>query len=291
MPATRDDGPPTDLAAVASRATVVASEDRRFSAREHVEEAAEAADTPIAHREELLRRALELWPDCAAAWLSLASLAMLPAGAAGPGERVERLRQAVAAGRRALGLSPDGSPVVVGGSEDARTLLTARDTLARALRDADDEDAALAEERTLLAEDPDDPLGVGVRHVARLLVLGRDAEAAPLLDARAEDAAPGWVWARVLAARRRGDRVAASFALAEATMVASFVGPLLVARGARLPSPEGLSADAFDEARRAAMTLRPAWEATPGALAWLASVLPRPPERSRSAPGPRGSDR
>ncbi len=253
-------------------------DDRRFSALEHV---AEAADTPPERREPLLRRALEGWPDCAEAWRALAALAPTPS------ERIARLREAVAAGRRALG-HPASDPLVpVGDSEDARALLAARDDLALALRTGGDEDGALAEERALLAEDPDDPRGVGVRHVARLLERGRDEEAAPLLDARSEDASPGWVWLRVLAARRRNDRVASSFALAEATMVASFVGPLLAARGARVPRPEGLSADGFDAAHRTAATLRAAWEATPGALAWLASALPRPPPSSRGAPGRR----
>lgn len=252
-----------------------ASADRRFSAREHVEE---AAALPPARREPLLRRALELWPDAADAWRALAELATTPA------ERVERLREAVAAGRRAIGRAPDAPAAPVGDSEDARALLAARDALALALRAGGDEDAALAQERALLDEDPDDPLGVGVRHVARLLALGRDAEAEPWLAARAEDASPGWSWARVLAARRRDDRVAASFALAEATMTAPTVGPLLLAGGMRPPRPDALSADAFDEARRAADTLRAAFEATPGALAWLAGALPRPPAPTRRPP-------
>ena len=250
--------------------------DRRFSALEHVEE---ALDLPPERREDLARRALELWPDCAAAWQVLADVA--------PDLRTrrERLGEAVAAGHRALRRAPDGPPSPVGDGDDARALLAARDALAGALRAGGDEEGALAQERALLAEDPDDPRGVGLRHVARLFVLGRGAEAEAVLATRAEDASPGWVWARVLAARRRGERVAASFALSEATMVASFVGPLLLARGGKVPRPDGLSRDGFEACRTAANLLRPAFEATDGALAWLAGVLPRPPDSSRGRPG------
>lgn len=251
--------------------------DRRFSALEHVEE---ALDLPPERREPLAWRALELWPDCAAAHQLLADVAPDLA------TRVARLREGVAAGRRALRLAPEAAPTPVGDGDDARALLAARDALARALRAAGDEEGALGQERALLVEDPDDPRGVGVRHVARLLTLGRDAEAAATLDAHVEDASPGWVWARVLAARRRGDKVAASFALSEATMVASFVGPLLLAGATRCPRPDGLSRDGFEACRAAATVLRPAFEATPGALAWLATVLPRPPDPSRRRPGP-----
>jgi len=253
--------------------------DRRFSALEHVEE---ALDLPPDRREGLALRALDLWPDCAAAWQVLADLAPDLA------TRRARLTEAVAAGRRALRRAPDAAPAPVGDSDDARALLAARDALAGVLRASGDEDGALAEERTLLAEDPDDPRGVGVRHVARLLTLGRDAEADAVLATRAEDAAPGWVWARVLAARRRGERVAASFALSEATMVASFVGPLLLGTG-RVPLPEGLSRDSVEACRTAADLLRPAFEATPGALDWLATVLPRPPDPSRRRPPTAGT--
>ncbi|MBL9087181.1 MAG: hypothetical protein JNM10_08550, partial [Planctomycetia bacterium] len=73
--------------------------DRRFSALEHVEE---ALDQPPERREPLALRALDLWPDCAAAWRILADVADdLPT-------RRARLVEAVAAGRRALGQAPEG---------------------------------------------------------------------------------------------------------------------------------------------------------------------------------------
>lgn len=256
-----------------------AEADRRFEAMEHVEEAREA---PPARREALAERALELWPDCAEAWLVLADAAPTPSA------RLAPLREAVGAARRALRLPARGASVAAGDGEDGRALLRARDALARALRATGDEEGALAEERTLLAEDPDDPLGVGVRHVARCFELGRDDAAHGLLDARAHDAGPGWVWLRVLDARRRGDGVAASFALAEATMVAPFVAALLALGPGRARPPEGLTQDAYAAAVRAADTLRPAWAATPGALAWLARTAPPPTPASRGRPGAAG---
>lgn len=256
-------------------ARATAEADRRFTAREHVEEAWEAEG---GRRESLARRALELWPDAAEAWRALATVSPTPA------ERVRRLTEAVDAGRRALGRAA-AETAPLDASDEARALLRARADLASARRETGDVEGAFAEERRLLADDPDDPLGVGVGHVAALLALDRDAEAAGLLAKREEDAAPGWVWLRVLARRRAGDRIATSFALGEATMVAPFVGPLLLAGGVRVPVPEGLSSDAVLQARRAADALRPAWAATPGALEWLRERLPRPPDRSRPGPG------
>jgi tetratricopeptide (TPR) repeat protein len=247
--------------------------DRRFTAREHVEE---GWDAPPPRREALARAALDAWPDCADAWRLLASVA------ADPAEEVERLREAVRAGERALGRAPGSGAGPLPESEDARAYLRARAALAAALRRRGDEEAALAQERRALEEDPDDPLGLGVPHVARLLALGRDAEAAEALARREEDVSPGWAWARVLARRRCGDSVGASFALADATLSAPLVAPMLLGeppRGDDMPE----TADAWIQARSAADALRPAWRATPGALEWLRERLPplRPDSRSR----------
>ncbi|HVG93803.1 MAG TPA: hypothetical protein VND21_05115, partial [Planctomycetota bacterium] len=269
---------PAEASAAAAPARMDVEADRRFTAREFVDEAWKAEG---GRREDLARQALARWPDCADAWRALASLSR------DGGDRVARLRKGKAAGLRAIGRAPDAPPAPVGDSEDARALLRTLADLADALRAAGDEEGALAEERRLLAEDPDDPIGRGVRHVARLLALGRDGDATALLAAREEDASPGWVWARVLACFRAKDRVATSFALTEATMVAPFVGPLLLARGLRVPSPEGLSADAFQAARRASDDLREAFEATPGALDWLRERTPRPPDSTRRGPSHR----
>lgn len=252
--------------------------DRRFSAREHV---AEAADAEGGRRESLARRALELWPDCAEAWRLLATVVRTPE------ERVRRLREAVAAGRRALRRAPDAAPAPLGEGEDARTALEVRRDLAQALREIGRDADALVEERALLAEDPDDVLRAGPVIVARWLALGLDADAAPLLAARAEDASPAWAWLRVLAHRRAGERVPMSFALGEATLVAPLVAPFLLAGRTRLPRPLEASADAYDQAKEAADAIREAWEATPGALAWLRGTQapPRPDTRGRP-PGP-----
>jgi hypothetical protein len=130
----------------------------------------------------------------------------------------------------------------------------------------------------------DDALGVGVPHVGRLLASGDDDEAAALLERHAQDAGPGWTWAHVLARLRAKDAVGASFALAEATLVAPLVGPLLCGRAEDFRGIAADSADAWAAGVRAADALRAAWAATPGALDWLAARLPRPPPRSRASP-------
>jgi hypothetical protein len=255
-----------------------AEADRRFTAREHV---ADAWSEEGAKREALARAALARWPDCAEAWRVLASVAPTAA------ERVERLRKATEAGMRALRRgSADRGPV--GDSEEAFDLVRARAAWAEALRGAGREDEATAQERLLLDEDADDVTGTALPFVARALEQGRDDEAGAVLAARARDARPGWVWARVLAARRRGDSVACGFALAEAAMVAPLVAPLLLAGDLRLSEPETAgSAEDWRASRAAADVLRPAWGATPGALEWLATRIPPPAARSRSAPRPK----
>jgi hypothetical protein len=253
--------------------------DRRFAAREHVEEALEAAGP---RRVELARAALSIWPDCAEAWRAIASAS---AGTA----RVEALRKAVAAALRALGRDPAGEASPAGDSEDARSLFAARAAFAEALRGAGDVERAFEQDRRLLAEDPDDTAGAATGAVARLLAAGRDAEAEAALARRAEDAAAGWAWLRVLAAWRAQDRTAAAFALAEAMLTSPMTGSLLCAGDARLPDPEGAAAaDARREAERAARAILPAWTATPGAIEWLRGKRP-PPAPSRG--GPRGRPR
>jgi hypothetical protein len=254
--------------------------DRRFNARECVEAAREASG---GRREDLARRALDLWPDCAEAWDALASLA--PPGP----ERVARRREAVAAAerardaaaRRAAGRGPAPSAE----TEEGRVALEMRAALAAAMREAGDDDGARAEEARLLEDDPDDALGLGPAVVGRLLAAGRDEEAAPHLARREDDAAPGWTWARVLGRWRRGERVGAAIALGEALLTAPLVAPLLLGAGGDFGRPELGSRDAWEQARRAADALRDAWRASPGALAWLRDRLPPAAPRSRSAPG------
>src|SRR5262245_39956673 len=209
-------------------AALDAEADKRFSAKEHAAEAWEASG---ARRVELARQALDLWPDCVDAWLALESAGR------DAGERVRAAESAVAAGARVLHRDPAGPPVPAGDGEDARLYLRARAALAAARRDARDEEGACAEERRLVAEDPDDATGAALSIAARALATGRDADARALLERHAEDAAPGWAWARVLARRREDDRVAAAFALSEAMLVAPLVAQVLLAHGARVTGP------------------------------------------------------
>jgi hypothetical protein len=261
---------PAAAGSPSSRASAQDAEaDRRFSAREF---AAEAWDAAGGRREELARKSLAIWPDCADAWLALESVAREP------GERVRRAREGLAAATRAAaGAGRD--------DEDARAVHRARATLVAALRSAGAPLEALDEERRLVAQDVDDTTGAALPHAGRLLAAGLDEEAGTLLVRHAQDASPGWPWARVLAHRRKGDGVGAAFALAEAMLTAPLVAPLLLARGSRLPRPvDAGSADAWDHAHRTARALLAAWESTPGALDWLRSKMPATSARSRSSP-------
>ena len=274
-------GAPTTPPAARPRTDADRQADRRFAAREHV---AEALEERGPRREALARAALAIWPDCADAWRAIADAAPAPAA------RTAALREAVAAGLRALGCDAVGDASPAGDSEEARSLFAARVALAESLRAAGDAAGALEEERRLLVEDEDDVAGAAAAAVARLLAAGRDAEAAPHLERRAEDAAPAWAWLRVVAALRANDRVAAAFALAEATLTAPLVGTFLAAGGTRFPHAQNAAAAAAQlEAERAARAVEPAFEATAGAREWLRARRPAPPTPSRG--GPRGRRR
>lgn len=250
--------------------------DRRFCAEEFVEEAMEASG---ARREELARHALDTWPDCARAWRALASV--VPPG----GERARRLGEAVAAAHRAMGRDPGARPGPLPDDEAGRLALAMREAWIEALREDGRPDAADAQEARLSIEDPDDTTRVAVRRAVRLLCTGRDAEAAPLIEAHVEDASPDWSWLAVLLRRRAGDRVGSAFALGEAMLCAPLVGEFL--RFGRTP-PRGEDRDydaSWREAVEVSTRLRPAFEASPEALAWLRAQQRGPGKPSRERPG------
>lgn len=252
-----------------------AADDRRFTAIECVEEAFEVEGP---RREALAQRALELWPDAADAWRALATVTH------SDDERIACLEKAVAAAHRALARNPKAAPSTLPDDEDGRRALVARRALVEALRAAGRAAAVEAHERRMLIEDPDDTTRTAVEFAVRLLVEGRDGEVAPLVEAHGEDASPDWTWLRVLVRRRAGDTVGSAFALGDATLVAPLIGEFL--RFGRTPPrrDDDVHDASWTEAVAVSGRIRPAWDVSPAALAWLRAQRPPPRTSSRAAP-------
>lgn len=224
-------------------------------------------------RMQLARRALELSPDCADAYVLLAEAARSP-------EEAHALYiQAVAAGERALG------PAVF--VEDAgrfsgliatRPYMRARLGLAHTLQGLGRRDEAIQHYQELLLLNPDDNQGVRYLLLVALLHVGQDAEAGALLDRYGDDASAEWAYGRTLQAfRRDGATPAARRRLREALRTNRHVPAFL--RGKRVwpgPLPAAYAVGSHEEAAVTENLLGDVWRSTPGADRWLAAHLSAP---------------
>jgi tetratricopeptide (TPR) repeat protein len=200
----------------------------------------------------LARRALEIWPGCAAAWLFLSQNA----------PDLESAREILARGVDACRpeLAPDSLPFL-------ELLRTFGDTLA-ILKRCEEAAAAYAE---ILELAPHDPVGARYGFASVLLALDRDAEAVNLLDGFSGDSAALLAWPRVLLGfRREGDSLEVRRLLKKAWRANGLIAGLLleilpVAKEAR--RSQGNRGD--HEAGLYLVLSCDTWKTTPGALEWL----------------------
>lgn len=219
----------------------------------------EAAQSLLGRRRiALARRALEIWPGCAEAWLFLAH------NASGLESVLDILARGVEACRPIL--APESLPFL-------ELLRNLGDTLATLNRCEDA--AAVYSEVLELA--PLDPVGARYGFVSVLLALGRDAEAGELLDRLGDDSATLLAWPRVLLSfRRQGDSLEVRRLLKKARQANGVVAGLLlkrlsVAQAARQP----VGVQGVKEAGLYLALSCDTWKTTPGALDWLrARVAP-----------------
>jgi hypothetical protein len=218
-------------------------------------------------RVRLARKALEISPDCADAYVLLAEET-----ARGPREAAELYARGVAAGERALGKQTF--------EEDAghfwslietRPYMRARLGLAQALWATGQRSEAIAHLWDMLRLNPGDNQGVRYVLLSWLLETGDDAQVEKLLDLYPDDVVAGWSYGRALHAFRvEGDSRRARELRAEALKGNPHVPRYLLGRKrlpATLPSLIGLGDDS--EAVVCAAEQMAAWRKTPGALAWL----------------------
>jgi tetratricopeptide (TPR) repeat protein len=221
-------------------------------------------------RLELASQALNLDPENVDALLM-----MLEASGMNADDRIEALRKLVDIGAKRLGEQAFKELVPhFWGAIETRPYMRARHNLASALVEAGRLDEAATEFTGMLALNEGDNQGVRYRLLPLLLMQSRLEEARALLDQFKQecDFSVVFVWGRVLERLLSQDEPAAVKALATARKQNPYTEPFLKGHR-RLPKnrPGFYSPGTKEEAQCFAGDLKPAWDAHPEALAWLAN--------------------
>lgn len=229
---------------------------------------ADAWELPTRKRRiNMAKRALEVDPDCADAYLLLAQ------------EQGTSLTKAAALYEKAVhaaerNLGSDAFENYAGhfwGMLETRPYMRARASLAECLWELGDHDAAIEHYQALLELNPNDNQGLRYILADFLLAEGRDADLEKLLDRYPDDGASAWDYDRALwLFRKEGPGRKANQALAKALKANQFVPSFLLGEK---PIPEALPAaigcgdenEAVDYAYRGTEN----WRNTPYALDWL----------------------
>jgi len=225
-----------------------------------------AWEAPGRRRILLARKALEIWPDCADAYVLLGRCAGTPE------EAHALFAQGVAAGERALG--PEVFRDDAGHFWDlweTRPYMLAREWLAESLWNLGRREEAAEHFEDMLRLNPNDNQGIRYRLANLLLELERYDRAGELLDRYKEDEFAEWSYTRTLLAfRLEGDSAEALRRLRQALTANRFVPSYLYGQKA-LPLQElaAFSPGRDDEAAAYAFNAIELWRNTPGALDWL----------------------
>lgn len=215
----------------------------------------------------MARKALEISPDCADAYVLLADET-----ARNPAEAAELYAQGMAAGERALGEETfELDAGAFWGILETRPYMRARFGLMMALWALGQQEEAIGHASEMLRLNPGDNQGVRYLLLSWLLARWDDAQVPGLLDLYPDDAAAMWQYGRALhQLRAEGDTPHARRLLDEAKASNPYVPAYLLGRK-RLPSrlPEMIGLGDESEAIYCAAGQIDAWRDTPGALAWL----------------------
>lgn len=240
---------------------------------------ASGSDDPT-ERAQLARQALEVWPDCADAYLVLSD------EAESDSERLKLCQAAVAAGRRAIG---DQAFQEHRGAfwqvMETRPYMRAMIELSNALWLSGQRDEAIVPLREMLRLNPGDNQGARYLLLSHLLFQNRNDEAAAILAEYPDDDGADWAYSRALLLyRQEGATRAASKALRTARKLNRFVPEYLVG-SAVLPEspPESFVLGDRSEAEAYSGEYLRHWRDTPGAIPWLRETLQV--KRPRAAQG------
>jgi len=225
----------------------------------------DAFDTHGRRRVQLARQALELYPDCADAYVILAEQAgTLEA-------ELENYAKAVESAERALGREAFKEHAGhFWGVTETRPYMRARAGLALSLEAMGRLNEAADHYQALLELNPNDNQGLRYSLMPLLLQLNRDADAARLLKAYDETSA-NWTYARALLAFRLSGRSVAARREFRTAFRSNPHVPDLLLSGAELPPPPHYELGSPEEAIVCAEELRHAFEETPEAMDWLAT--------------------
>ncbi len=218
-------------------------------------------------RIKLARRALAISPDCADAY------GLLAARTNNLDKARDLLKEAVAAGERAVRSLGIDAGEIAWGDIRCRPYLRARFALAGVLRGFGEVEDALREFVEILRTDPDDHQGVRYELLTLLLELKKDREAHALLEQFPDEGGALWPYARALLAYRQEGGSAEADRLADRALKANpFMWKFLA--GTQDPPfdvPEAYRPGSREEAIVFAEDLAPIWQDTPGAAEWIRS--------------------
>lgn len=227
----------------------------------------DAWESSAARAVKLARQALEISPDCADAYVLLADLETVTIR-----ERIELLRQGVAAGSRALGKRFFRENVGhFWGLLESRPFMRAMGALAMLYWEIGQGDEAIDLWREMLRLNPNDNLGVRYLLLSCLLELNCYEEAEDLLKCYAGDFSAEWSYGEALLAfRTDGDTPSSRRKLSAAQKQNPHVPPYLLG-SKKLPKrlPEYISPGDQTEAISYVSRGLAEWAKTPGALDWL----------------------
>lgn len=242
--------------------------DRQSGVHEQAQNIAfDAMDARGRRRRKLARQALVLWPDCCDA------LCILAEDEPDLDTAIELFRNAVAAGERALG--PQVFKEDVGhfwGLLETRPYMRAKLNLAQVLCLVDAREEAVDTYNELLRLNPNDNQGVRTFLGPALLELGRYDEATALLTAYRDTHSAMWhfTWA-LLSFLKDSDGSLARRRLTAAFKQNPYVPDLMLGRQplASTPPPYFQPGE-VTEAEACVSHVLPTWQASEGAMAWLA---------------------
>ncbi len=226
----------------------------------------EAFDASPSQQKNLVRKALDVCPDCTDAYLLLAEEAR------SFDEVKELLQKAVASGERALGEETFRDCAEhFWGVLETRPYMRAKLELAQCLWADGQRDKSIEHCRDMLRLNPMDNQGVRWLLLRYYLETNCHKDAEQLLEQFEEDDTAHWMYGNVLLTfRREGDSKSARKALAEAQKGNEYV-PRCLLGDVHIPRelPGHFSPGGEDEAMLYASEFLPSWRATPGAIAWL----------------------
>lgn len=225
----------------------------------------EAYETRGRKQIQLAKKALEICPDCADAYVILAEASTEPS------EACDLYAQGTAAGERALGESFFREEAGhFWGILSTRPYMRARQGLAESLHVMGRTDEAIAHFQDMLRLNPDDNQGVRDILIGLLLESKRTDEAEALLKQYKSEGMAVWNYSRALLTfMKKGNTAMARKHLARAVKDNPHVVRYLLDEEPVPMTPDHYSIGSEEEAVVCFDLLGDAWEAAPGAMDWL----------------------